>query len=62
MALLLCWPLRRLPPTKRTFFAFFFLRFFFLRDVLGFLFHFLFFVFCESLRRPVHFLRFLFLR
>ena len=35
MALLLCWPLRRLPPTKRTFFAFFFLRFFFLRDVLG---------------------------
>merc|ERR1719353_2685000 len=28
-ALLLCWPLRRLPPTKRTFFAFFFFRFFF---------------------------------
>ena len=28
MALLLCWPLRRLPPGKRTFFAFFFLRFF----------------------------------
>ena len=59
MALLLCWPLARLPPTKRTFFAFFFLRFFFLR---GFFFHFCFFVFCESLRKPVHFLRFLFLR
>merc|ERR1711977_534154 len=32
MALLLCWPLRRLPPTKRTFFsflAFFFFFFFF---------------------------------
>ena len=36
-ALLLCWPLRRLPPGKRTFLAFFFLRFFFLRDVLHFL-------------------------
>merc|ERR1719359_2664961 len=29
MALLLCWPLRRLPPGKRTFFAFFFFFFFF---------------------------------
>ena len=43
MALLLCWPLRRLPPTKRTFLAFFFLRFFFLRDVLLFFFADLFF-------------------
>ena len=30
------WPFLRLPPTKRTFLAFFFLRFFFLRDVLQF--------------------------
>ena len=44
MALLLCWPLARLPPTKRTFFAFFFLRFFFLRGFWCF-FHFCFFCF-----------------
>ena len=31
------WPFFCLPPTKRTFLAFFFLRFFFLRDVLHFL-------------------------
>ena len=54
-ALLLCWPLRRLPPGKRTFLAFFFLRFFFLRDVLHFFLRILFF--CESLRRQMHFLR-----
>merc|ERR1719504_613738 len=42
-ALLLCWPLRRLPPTKRTFFAFFFFRFFFF--FFAFFFFFFFFGF-----------------
>ena len=57
LALLLCWPLRRLPPMPYfAFFAFFFLRFFFLRDVLQ-LFCGFFFLFCESLRRQMHFLR-----
>merc|ERR1719271_304915 len=41
-ALLLCWPLRRLPPTKRTFFAFFFLRFFFFFFAFFFFFFFFF--------------------
>merc|ERR1740133_265521 len=43
LALLLCWPLARLPPGKRTFLAFFFLRFFF--GFLAFFFFFFFFVF-----------------
>merc|ERR1719337_828697 len=34
-ALLLCWPLARLPPRKRTFLAFFFLRFFFFAGFLA---------------------------
>merc|ERR1712093_531724 len=41
MALLLCWPLRRLPPGKRTFFAFF-LRFFFFFLAFFFFFFFVF--------------------
>merc|ERR1711977_557103 len=52
MALLLCWPLRRLPPTKRTFFVFFFFFFgffaFFAFFALGFFAAFLAFFFLAA--------------
>merc|ERR1719456_390365 len=41
----LCWPFRRLPPGYRTFFAFFFLRFFFFFAFFFFFFFFFFFAF-----------------